>query len=155
MDTSSILAAALEQGKRCYVPLVKDSNSNMQLLHIDSLDDLHPAPPFGILEPAATQQDGSPREDVLTSAGLLDVLVLPGLGFDMSGGRLGRGGGYYDKFISDVVARAQQLGRPPPVLLALAFREQVVKGVPMGQLDRHINVLVLPDGAASMPQQGR
>jgi 5-formyltetrahydrofolate cyclo-ligase len=124
----------------------------MQLLHIDSLDDLHPAPPFGILEPDIVKQDGSPREDVLLSLGLLDVLVMPGLGFDMSGGRLGRGGGYYDKFVSDVVTRAQQLGRPPPLLLALAFKEQVVESVPMGLQDKPIAVLVLPDGAVRMPQ---
>jgi 5-formyltetrahydrofolate cyclo-ligase len=150
VDTGAILAAALQQGKRCYVPLVKDSNANMQLLHIDGLQDLHPAPPFGILEPAPSTPDGGAREDVLESAGLLDLLVMPGLGFDGAGGRLGRGGGYYDKFIGDLVARAHQLGRPPPLLLALAFREQLVEAVPMGPQDRRVDVLVLQDGAVSM-----
>jgi 5-formyltetrahydrofolate cyclo-ligase len=150
VDTGAVLAAALQQGKRCYVPLVQDSASNMQLLHIGSLQDLHPAPPFGILEPGASGADGSPREDALQAPGLLDVLVMPGLAFDRSGGRLGRGGGYYDKYVSALVARARQLGRPPPLLLALAFREQLVEACPMGEQDRRVDLLVLPEGPVEL-----
>ena len=150
VDTGGLLAAALQQGKRCFVPLVQDSSSNMQMLQIDGLEDLHPAPPFGILEPAASRPDGSARQDALAAPELLDVLVMPGLGFDAAGGRLGRGGGYYDKYAGDLAARAAALGRPAPLLLALAFREQLVEGrVPMGQLDRPVDVLVTPDGVVA------
>lgn len=63
VDTTQILQAAMQQGKRCYVPLVDDKASNMCLLHLDSMNGLTPAPPFNILEPKREYDDGSPRED--------------------------------------------------------------------------------------------
>lgn len=53
---------------------------------------------------------------VLETARPLDVLIMPGLAFDARGGRLGRGGGYYDHFASRCFAHAQQHNRPSPLL---------------------------------------
>lgn len=55
----------------------------------------------------------------------LDVLVMPGLAFDASGRRLGRGGGYYDKYIAALFERHAARGWRRPLLAALAYREQV------------------------------
>ncbi|GLC53546.1 hypothetical protein PLESTB_000761200 [Pleodorina starrii] len=93
VDTTRVLEDAMRQGKRCYVPVVEDSNSNMRFLHLDDLSCLRRVPPFDILEPTDTYPDGSPRQDVLGSRTPLDLLLMPGLGFDRSGRRLGRGGG--------------------------------------------------------------
>eukprot|EP00775_Hariotina_reticulata_P011916 gene11916-12060_t len=121
VDTMAVLQAALQQGKQCYIPLVEDSNSNMSLLHIDTLEDLQPAPPFGILEPSRHHPDGSPRQH---------------------GHRLGRGGGYYDKLVHALDERAQQQGWGQPLLVALSFAEQLVVQVPMDSHDRRVDVLV-------------
>jgi len=53
----------------------------------------------------------------------LDLLVVPGLAFDRSGRRLGRGGGYYDRAIAALRAAWPE----PPLLVGLAFRAQVVE----------------------------
>ncbi|KAF6259827.1 5-Formyltetrahydrofolate cycloligase [Scenedesmus sp. NREL 46B-D3] len=155
VDTMALLQAALQQGKQCFVPLVEDSQSNMALLHIDSLQDLQPAPPFGILEPKRQQQDGSDRQSAMQVPGGLDLLLMPGLGFDDRGRRLGRGGGersagmlvrYYDKMVLELDLRAQQNGWQPPLLVALAFSQQLVQQVPTSRHDRDVDVLATPTG---------
>jgi hypothetical protein len=51
----------LRVGKTCFVPLIEDKQSNMQLLHLDKMDGLREVPPFGIREPSKHYDDGTPR----------------------------------------------------------------------------------------------
>lgn len=76
----------------------------------------------------------------------LDLLVLPGLAFDPSGGRLGRGGGYYDKYVTRLLARCAERGWPAPALVALAYRAQMVAAVPMEGHDRPVDAVVTAAG---------
>lgn len=50
---------------RLYVPRVQDRDANMHFLHLDGWGALREVPPFGIREPCAHYDDGSPRQDVL------------------------------------------------------------------------------------------
>lgn len=145
-DTTAILQEALKAGKRCYVPVVEDKNSNMRLLHLDDISGLRAVPPFGILEPAPTYDDGQPREDALLAGAQLDLLILPGLAFDRQGGRLGRGGGYYDKLLVSLGGATSAGGQRRPRRAALSFRAQVQQRVPMDVHDETIDLLVTPDG---------
>lgn len=146
VDTTALLDEALQHDKQVFVPLVEDQSSNMSLLHIDTLADLQPAPPFGILEPSRNHPDGTPRMEVLQAPYQLDLLLMPGLAFDTTGARLGRGGGYYDKLVHNLDDRAKQQHWHRPWLVALAFTEQCVAEVPMDHHDRHVDVLATPDG---------
>eukprot|EP00879_Flechtneria_rotunda_P011934 GHRR01012465.1.p1 GENE.GHRR01012465.1~~GHRR01012465.1.p1 ORF type:complete len:205 (+),score=56.37 GHRR01012465.1:532-1146(+) len=149
VDTVAVLKAAMQQGKQCFVPLVEDQQSNMLLVHIEDLDDLHPVPPFGILEPKKHYADGRTRQHALQVSYGLDLLLMPGLGFNMHGARLGRGGGYYDKLVSQLQSRAREHGWQQPHLVALAFREQLVEQIPMGPQDRRVDILATADGMIS------
>jgi 5-formyltetrahydrofolate cyclo-ligase len=98
----------------------------------------------------------------------LDLLLVPGLAFDREGRRLGRGGGYYDR----AIAALRRL-RPddPPLLVALAFRAQVVgEGGEGGEgaapplppplpaddaTDARVDVLATPDGLVACSARGR
>jgi 5-formyltetrahydrofolate cyclo-ligase len=62
------------------------------------------------------------------------VLVVPGVGFDRNGTRLGRGWGYYD--------RAIRRHRPPVVVVALAFGLQLVAALPRSEWDEPVDLIV-------------
>jgi len=64
----------------------------------------------------------------------IDLIITPGLGFDESGNRLGRGGGYYDKFFDSKNLRADKV--------AIAFSEQIVEEIPVTQRDRKVDLLI-------------
>lgn len=64
-----------------------------------------------------------------------DVIVVPGLAFDPSGGRLGRGGGSYDRALA---------AERPGTVIALAPDEAVVDRVPAEAHDRRVDVVVTP-----------
>lgn len=72
----------------------------MRMLHVSSLSECVPAPPFDILEPSPAYASGQDREEC--GEGPLDLVLMPGLAFGADGARLGRGGGYYDAFIQRV-----------------------------------------------------
>ncbi|CAK0785970.1 hypothetical protein CVIRNUC_009183 [Coccomyxa viridis] len=155
VDTALLVDAALHRGDaKCYVPLVLDQAANMRLLHLDKREGLTAGPPYYILEPSKQYADGQPREDVLEMKEPLDLLIMPGLAFDRKGHRCGRGGGYYDKFLSLAQLRATKLGWDPPLLVALAFQSQMVEHVPMAENDRGVDVIVIQDGAMAVSARG-
>ena len=71
----------------------------------------------------------------------LDMLVVPGLAFDAKGGRLGRGKGYYDRYISESVRACAGMGRPAPFLVGLCVEAQLLEEVPMEPSDRPLDAL--------------
>lgn len=83
---------------------------------------------YGLLEPR--KKHPVPPES-------LDVVIVPGLAFDSVGGRLGRGGGFYDRFLA--LAR-------PPVSIGVAFEEQIVDHIPLEPHDQQLSAIATPKG---------
>lgn len=81
----------------------------------------------------------------LLSPGGLDLIFLPGLGFDRQGHRLGRGGGYYDAYLK----RCVQHPHGKPYTMALAFREQICLQVPVDEHDVKVDEVLYEDASAS------
>lgn len=90
VDTRSILEDALAGGKTLCVPLCTGPGQ-MELRRVTGLDQLSGGA-FGIPEP--------PPDSVCLEADEVDFAVLPCVTCDRAGRRLGRGGGYYDRFLS-------------------------------------------------------
>nr|XP_004299620.2 PREDICTED: 5-formyltetrahydrofolate cyclo-ligase, mitochondrial [Fragaria vesca subsp. vesca] len=153
VDTSKVLAEILQGSdkdgvrKKLYVPRVEDKNSHMRMLHISSVDDMV-ANSMDILEPAAVDADGNEREDVLQASDPVDLLLLPGLAFDRSGRRLGRGGGYYDTFLRNYQELVKARNWKQPLLVALSYSPQIVdEGViVVTEHDVSVDALVSPAG---------
>ncbi|KAH9621466.1 hypothetical protein KSS87_004261 [Heliosperma pusillum] len=156
VDTSKILAEILQSSdkdsdklaeKKLYVPRVEDKNSHMRMLNITGIDDLI-ANSMDILEPAAIDSHGNQREDVMQTTQPVDLMILPGLAFDKSGRRLGRGGGYYDTFLSNYQQLANERNWKQPLLVALSYSVQILEDgdIPITPNDVDIDALVSPAG---------
>lgn len=124
-DTVHIIKAALAMGKTVALP-VSFSGGIMEPRIIHSLSELVPGK-FGILSPP----DNAPvlkEEDI-------DLVIVPAVTFDRSGFRLGRGGGYYDRFLARSSAFTVGLGR-----------EALIRPVPLEPHDMSVNCLVTEAG---------
>lgn len=117
----------------------------MKLFHIDTNEDLQ-ANSMGILEPTLIDGTGFPRKDVFQANEPVDLILMPGLAFDLVGRRLGRGGGYYDTFLKNYLLHAEGRGWKPPLLVGLAYSLQVVDKVPTDAKDIPVDGLVSSSG---------
>ncbi|KAJ7409423.1 5-formyltetrahydrofolate cyclo-ligase [Willisornis vidua] len=73
--------------------------------------------------------------------GGLDLIFMPGLGFDKKGNRLGRGKGYYDTYLE----RCMKHPHGKPYTIALAFKEQICESVPVTENDVPIDEILYED----------
>jgi 5-formyltetrahydrofolate cyclo-ligase len=128
VSTEELIARCLELGKRVALPHV--AGGEIELVEIRDLAELSSGP-YGLRQPsAALAADPDRRADLSR----LDLLLIPGVAFDRSGGRLGHGKGYYDRLLRRVTSQAVRVG--------LAFECQVVDEVPMRPTDERVAVLV-------------
>jgi 5-formyltetrahydrofolate cyclo-ligase len=119
--TRQHLNRALEQQKKIVVPYCVDGF--LQLFHLTEMSELSLGK-YRILEPRTDLRD-EPEKKVVPST--LDLVVVPGVGFDVRGARMGHGFGYYDKLLENV--------RPGIPLIALAFDCQIFPEIPVASHD--------------------
>lgn len=89
---------------------------------------------FGFLQPHASAPERAPDD--------IDVVLLPGLAFDLWGVRLGRGAGYYDELLSRVGRRTVRIGVVPTAL--------VVDRLPRHDHDEHVGFLATEEGVVGV-----
>ncbi|KAJ7668006.1 5-formyltetrahydrofolate cyclo-ligase, partial [Mycena rosella] len=138
VDTSTLVREILRSGKTLFVPKIDTATEGrMELLQIYDEADLNALPSgvWGIKEPDRVR-DGRLRTSAIDVG--LDMIFLPGLAFDRSFSRLGHGKGYYDRFITAY----SESSRPPPVLVGLALREQLLDTVPTDAHDWRMDCVV-------------
>jgi 5-formyltetrahydrofolate cyclo-ligase len=123
-DTRPVIAAALAAGKRVFVfHLIRDL-SEASVRH-----------PYGMREPPPEL----PRLALPLPAGARVLVLVPGLAFDRERNRLGRGKGYYDRFLRDLSARA---GEARVFLLGLGFRLQLFDALPHTPADVRLDAVL-------------
>lgn len=123
VDTHPLLLRALRDGKRVALP--KIYGDEMRFVWIEDLDAVQKAG-IGCPEPIA---DGPLADDP-------DALVLlPGLAFDLQGGRMGYGGGFYDRFLA---------GESHPTV-ALCYGFQLLPQIPLEEHDLRVTCIISTD----------
>ncbi|XP_034536131.1 5-formyltetrahydrofolate cyclo-ligase isoform X2 [Notolabrus celidotus] len=127
--TEEIIKDVFKWGKSCFIPRYESSSNHMDMLQLRSVDDMKTLPltSWNIQQPA--YEDHS-REEAL-SAGGVDLILMPGLGFDRSGNRLGRGKGFYDTYLERCIKHP----KGKPFTIALAFKEQLCPEIPVDAND--------------------
>ncbi|HHN63788.1 MAG TPA: 5-formyltetrahydrofolate cyclo-ligase [Nitrospirae bacterium] len=126
INTFPIIEHALKEGKGVVLPRVNREEKVLDLFYIGSLDELVEGY-MGIKEP-------DPERCRPATVDSLDLVVLPGVAFDEKGGRLGYGGGYYDRLLASL--------RDNPILVGLAYEEQVVDEIPLEEHDRRVQIII-------------
>lgn len=123
--THDIIVKAIKDGKKVCVPKVISKQQGMCAIEIKALEDLKPGA-YGILEPDSTSEKIDESE--------IDLILLPGLAFDESGGRLGYGGGFYDRFLRKTRFDVQKIG--------LAYELQIVENVVIEDFDEKVEKII-------------
>lgn len=129
VDTSPLALKCWQSGKTVVVPKVSWNQRRMLPVEISSLTDQVATSGLGVREPMS----GKP-----VPVDLIDLVVVPGLGFTDKGFRIGRGMGFYDRFL----AQPDFVG----VSCGLAFEEQVVEDLPVLDHDVPLSMLVTDRG---------
>ena len=126
--TVPLISDLLNQGKRVVVPYCE--NDEIQLFWLKNLKELAPGY-IGILEPKIELRRLSDRH---VQPNELQLILVPGMAFDSHCGRLGRGKGFYDRFLKKTPKNALKIG--------LAFDWQMVDNIPMTENDQYVGVVV-------------
>lgn len=124
VDTLKLIEQALKDKKRVAVPRCVENTREMEFYFINSLDELEPGS-FGVLEPIKN------KAEILTDFGK-GLCIVPGLGFDCNGYRLGYGKGYYDRFLSSFCGST----------VGICYSECVKWHLPHGFYDKNVDFLV-------------
>lgn len=115
VDTVPMIRKAIRAGKRVVVPLSDLENKELELYEIKNLRSDFQKGVFGIREPL-------PSKCRKVSPSQIDLVLVPGLVFDRFRHRVGRAGGFYDRFLGKLKHRVLKIG--------LAFSFQVISKIP-------------------------
>jgi len=126
VDTFFIIEKALNKGKRVILPKVEKKKRKLYLYEINSIKDLSLGY-MGIYEPIP---------DISREVGIneVDLIIVPGVCFDIYGNRIGYGGGYYDIILSEKKTNS-------PVI-ALSYEEQIVQKIPSEPHDIKVDIII-------------
>jgi 5-formyltetrahydrofolate cyclo-ligase len=124
-STDALIAIAVTQGKRVAVPKTIWNSGEMLVVAFGGDEEELSVGEKGIREPRGSET---------VPIGDIELAIVPGVAFDDLGNRLGRGGGFYDRFLSS----EEFVG----VSCGLAYEEQVVDRVPTTDHDQPIDMLI-------------
>ena len=133
MDIKSVVARLMDAGQPVCLPVVLGDEQPLELRLWEDGAPLYEAG-FGTLAPAEEAPRAAP-----------DVIIMPLLGFDKHGTRLGYGGGYYDRTLAWLAKR--------PRLIGFAFALQEVDHIPRDAHDVPLDAIVTEQGVRNFEKK--
>jgi 5-formyltetrahydrofolate cyclo-ligase len=125
VETGPLIRALHEAGTRVALPRIQ--GRDVAAVDYAPGDPVAPTG-FGAMEPTGGE---------VLEPGDVDLVIVPGVAFDRAGGRVGYGGGFYDRFLRRT--------RPEVPAIAIAFADQIAERVPAGRADRRVDAVVTED----------
>jgi 5-formyltetrahydrofolate cyclo-ligase len=125
IDTRPLIAASLDAGKHLYLPVIDGGEMRF---HAYRRDTRLVQSDFGLWQPDTSEKTLPALE--------LDLVIMPLVGFDRRGGRLGMGGGYYDRAFRNAPKRGAR-----PRLVGVAHGIQELEQVPLERWDRKLHAV--------------
>ena len=113
--------------KNIIVPISNKEDCSLTLSHLKSWEELNIGS-YGILEPRIEKIRKTDINDI-------DLIIVPGVAFDLKGNRLGHGKGYYDRLLKNLNAP----------ITALAFEFQIIENVTTYKHDKPVDMIVTED----------
>ena len=117
------------QAARIYAPRMMPGNQ-LDLVMITNTTALLRGP-FGVIEPPL-------ESNALADLTTLDAIFIPGLAFSKDGGRLGFGGGWYDRLLARIPQKTIKIG--------VCWDELLIDSVPMDAWDVHVDGILTEAG---------
>ncbi len=128
VQTGLLIESTLAADKRLILPRVNPGSPELELYFVEDVCEQVASGYCGIPEPVVDRCLHTLLEEV-------NCVIAPGIAFDRFGGRLGYGGGYYDRLLN-ALSPAQAR-----VSIGLAYEVQIVDEVPQGFFDARVAVL--------------
>jgi 5-formyltetrahydrofolate cyclo-ligase len=130
VDIKEIIRKACLEKKAC-LPVTDLATKTLKIFQIDNLEDDLVKGAFGIKEP---NKEKAKELDINE----IDVVIIPGLAYDYSRNRLGRGGGFYDRLLKKLPNSVKKLG--------VAFDFQILESLPTNLFtDQKVDLIVTED----------
>ena len=128
VNTTPLITTLFERGNPVIVPIIVKDDISLRLSYLRDFSVLVPST-FGVPEPIGNE--------ILATGQNVDTIILPMLGFDRTGGRMGYGAGYYDRFL----AKNQNVRK-----IGIAFACQEYDHLPADEYDIPMDAIITEEG---------
>ncbi|MEE8359634.1 MAG: 5-formyltetrahydrofolate cyclo-ligase, partial [Candidatus Omnitrophota bacterium] len=125
VDTETLIDDALRSGKTVVAPVMDGNDLRFHRIK-DRKADLAEGP-CGILQPDTSCEKPFPNDQI-------DLVIVPGVAFSKEGARLGKGRGFYDRFLKDLPRRVKKIG--------LAYDLQIIQDLPITPQDVPVDKVI-------------
>lgn len=136
VDTFFLMEEVLAGGRQLALPLTVTREKQLRIYEVQDLEKDLVRGYQGIREP-------DPQCCQEIDPAVLDLVIVPGSVFDRQGGRMGYGGGYYDRFLANRAPQATRVG--------ICFDLQLVTEVSMAPHDQYVDYVVTESQIAERP----